>query len=67
MDSDPAIFIVDLQDANKNYFFLSFSAYYFLMVQVHNFSETKSHKIVGIKVFLAIYADDKSIRIRTSD
>jgi hypothetical protein len=29
---DPSIFIIDLQDANKNYFKKSFSAYYFLKV-----------------------------------
>jgi hypothetical protein len=28
-ESDPAIFVSDLQDANKNFFLLSFSAYYF--------------------------------------
>ncbi len=44
----------------KNYFFLSFSAYYFLKVHLHHFSEIKSnkksHKAVGIKVFLTIFA-----------
>jgi hypothetical protein len=31
MDPDPAIFVTDLQDANKKLIlFLSFSAYYFL-------------------------------------
>ncbi len=30
MDPDPAVFVIDLQDANKKLFFLSFSAYYFL-------------------------------------
>ncbi len=32
MDPDPAFFVLDLQDASKNYFFLSFSAYYLLKV-----------------------------------
>jgi hypothetical protein len=55
MDLDPAIFVIDLQDANKKInFFNIFSAYYFLNVHLHNFSKKKvkkSHKIVGIKVF----------------
>jgi hypothetical protein len=60
MDPDPAIFFIDLQDANKKLIFnIIFSAYYFLKVHLHNFSKTKvkkSHKIVGIKVFLTIFA-----------
>jgi hypothetical protein len=37
-DSDPAIFVIDLQDVNKKLFFLnSFSAYYFLKVHLHHF------------------------------
>jgi hypothetical protein len=44
----------------KNKFFNTiFSAYYFLKVHLHNFSKIKgqkSHKIVGIKVFLTIFA-----------
>jgi hypothetical protein len=28
-DPDPAIFVTGLQDANKNFFLLSFTAYYF--------------------------------------
>jgi hypothetical protein len=34
-DPDPAIFVTDLQDANKK---LIFSAYYFLKVHLHHFS-----------------------------
>jgi hypothetical protein len=35
-DPDPAIFILDLQDANRKLYFLkSFSADYFLEVPVH--------------------------------
>jgi hypothetical protein len=43
---DPAIFVIDLQDANnKNNFLLkSFSAYYFLKVHLHHFSKLKGHK-----------------------
>jgi hypothetical protein len=51
MDPDPAIFVIDLQDASKKLiFYKNFSAYYFLKVHLHNFS--KSHKLVEIKVFL---------------
>jgi len=35
MDPDPAIFVIDLQDA---------SAYYFLKVHLHHFSKIKSQK-----------------------
>jgi hypothetical protein len=46
-DSDPAIFDIDLQDANKKLIlFLSFSAYYFLKVHLHHFSKIKSPKEV---------------------
>ena len=44
----------------KNQFFNTiFSDYYFLKVHLHHFSKIKSqksHKIVGIKVFLTIFA-----------
>jgi hypothetical protein len=40
---DPAVFVIDLQDANKKLFF---SAYYFLKVHLHHFSKIKSHKEV---------------------
>ncbi len=44
-DSDPSIFIIDLQDANKNKFKKkSFSAYYFLRLLLHHFSKIKSKK-----------------------
>jgi hypothetical protein len=44
-DPDPSIFIIDLQDANKNEFcFKSFSALYFLKVLLHHFSKIKSQK-----------------------
>jgi hypothetical protein len=33
-DPDPAIFVIDLQDANKKPIF---SAYYFLKVHLHHF------------------------------
>jgi hypothetical protein len=60
MDPDPAIFVIDLQDANKKIIKKKcFSAYYFLKVHLHNFSKIKpkrSYKTVGIKVFLTIFA-----------
>jgi hypothetical protein len=46
MDPDPAIFVLDLQDANKKLFEKSFSAYYFLKVHLHHLSNIKSHKEV---------------------
>jgi len=58
-DPDPALFVTDLQEANKK---LSFSAYYFLKVHLHYFSkikspkEERSRKTVGIKVFLTFCA-----------
>ncbi len=59
-DPDPVIFVIDLQDASKKLMFNTiFSAYYFLKVHLHHFSKInikKSHKIVGIKVFLTIIA-----------
>jgi hypothetical protein len=49
-DPDPAIFVIDLQDASEKLIFNTiFSAYYFLKVHLH-------HKIKGIKVFLTIFA-----------
>ncbi len=44
-DPDPAIFVIDLQDASKNLFFNTiFSAYYFLKLHLHHFSKIKSQK-----------------------
>ncbi len=54
-DPEPAIFVIDLQGANKKLNFLNFfSAYYFLKVHLHKKSK-RSHKTVGIKVFLTIF------------
>jgi hypothetical protein len=45
--TDPSLFVSDLQDANKKYFyFLTYFAYYSLKVHVHNSSKIKSHKEV---------------------
>jgi hypothetical protein len=53
-DPDPAIFIIDLQEANKNFF-----AYYFFEATFTSFFKDKrskrSHKTVEIKVFLTIF------------
>jgi hypothetical protein len=44
-DLDPAIFVIDLQDASKKLIFKhNFSAYYFLKVHLHHFSKIKSQK-----------------------
>jgi hypothetical protein len=62
-DSDPAIFVIDLQGANKKTNLKkSFSAYYFLNVHIHNISKIKSHKTVGIKFFLLFLPDDRRIQ-----
>jgi hypothetical protein len=60
MDPDPALFVSDLQDANKTIF-----AYYFFKVHLYHSSKIKSHKEVEIKVFLTIFVllDDGRIRI----
>jgi hypothetical protein len=45
MDPDPAIFVNDLQDANKKLIFLNiFSAYYFMKEHLHHFSKINSKK-----------------------
>jgi hypothetical protein len=47
LDPEPAIFIIDLQDAYKKLILLkSFSAYNLLKVNLHNFSKIKSQKEV---------------------
>jgi hypothetical protein len=46
-DADPAIFVIDLQDANKKLILKkSFSTYYFLKAHLHHFSKIKSQKEV---------------------
>jgi hypothetical protein len=56
MNLDPAIFVIDLQDANKKLIKKSFSAYYFLKIHLHHKKSKRSHKTVGIKVFLTFLA-----------
>jgi hypothetical protein len=44
-DPDPAIFVIDLQDASKKLFFNTIiSACYFLKLHLHYFSKIKSQK-----------------------
>jgi hypothetical protein len=44
-DPDPAIFVIDLQEANKKQIFLmKLFAYYFLKVHLHHFSKIKIPK-----------------------
>jgi len=59
-DTDPSIFIIDLQDANKKIIFLN-KLFCILLFEgiLHKFSKKKSkesHKTVEIKVFLTIFA-----------
>ncbi len=46
-DQDPAIFVIDLQNANKKLIIKkSLSAHYFLKVHLHHFSKLKNRKEV---------------------
>jgi hypothetical protein len=69
LDPDPAIFVINLQDANR-----SFSAYYLLFegtLHIHYFSKIKSQKEVArrqeSKFFLLFLLDDRRIRIQISN
>jgi hypothetical protein len=59
-DPDPAIFVLDLQDANKKYFCAKVFCLLLFEVHLHNFSKIKkskrSHKTVRTKVLLTIFA-----------
>jgi hypothetical protein len=67
MDPDPAIFVIDLQDVNKK---LSGNLKKVSLLEgtfTSFFKDKKSkrsHKTVGIKVFLTFLLDDRRIRIR---
>jgi len=68
-DADPAIFVIDIQDANKNPIFKkSSTAFYFLKAHLHHFSTIKSPKEVTKQYeswfFLLFLLDDRRIRIR---
>jgi hypothetical protein len=61
MDPDPAFFVIDLQDVSKKLIFYHdfFCLLLFEAKFKNHFSKIKvkkSHKIVGIKVFLTIFA-----------
>jgi hypothetical protein len=62
MDPDPAIFVIDLQEANKKiYFFTKFFCLLLFEGTFTSFFKDKKtkrshHRTVGIKVFLTIFA-----------
>jgi hypothetical protein len=71
MDPDHAIFVTDLQDANKQQIFLnSCSTYYFFKVHLHPFLKIKSPKEVTkqqeSRFSLLFLLADKKIRIDTT-
>jgi hypothetical protein len=45
-DPEPAIFVIDLQDANKKLKYKKIFAYYFLKLHLHHFSTIRSPKEV---------------------
>jgi hypothetical protein len=51
---DPAIFVIDLQDANKKTNFLK--KFFCLLLFYKDKKSKRSHKAVGIKVILTIFA-----------
>jgi hypothetical protein len=58
-DPDPAIFVIDLQDANKTLNKINIFCLLLFEGHLHHFlkiKSQKSHKIVGIRVFLTIFA-----------
>jgi hypothetical protein len=71
MDTDPAIFVIDLQDANKKIFFSKFFCLFLFEGTFRSFFKNKkskrSHKAAGVKVCLLFLLDDRRIQIRTSD
>jgi hypothetical protein len=60
MDPDPAIFVIDLQDASKKLIFTQFFCTLLFEGTFTSFFKDKkvlkNHKIVGIKVFLTVFA-----------
>ena len=69
MDPDPAIFVIDLQDAKKTNFLKTFCLLPTFEGTFTSFFKDKkskrSNKTVGIKVFLLFLLDDRRIRIRS--
>ncbi len=60
LDPDPAIFVIDLQDANKKLFKKKFFCVLLFEGTFSSFfvdkKSKRSHKVVRIKVFLTIFA-----------
>jgi hypothetical protein len=72
MDPDTAVFVIALQDANKELLFIQdILLITFLKLHLHHFSKIKSHKEVTkqweSRFFLLFSVDDRRIPIRTSD
>jgi hypothetical protein len=73
LDPDPAIFVINLQNANKKLIFKQFFCVLLFEGTFTSFFKDKkskrSHKTEGIKVLLTIFACDRRIliRIHTSD
>jgi hypothetical protein len=67
-DRDPAVFFIDLQDANKKRILKKFPAYYFLKAHLHHFTMVKSPNEVTkqkeSRFSLLNLLDDRRIRIR---
>ncbi len=55
-DPDPAIFVIDLQDANKKLLFLLITFWRYIYIIFKDKKSKRSHNTVGIKVFLTIFA-----------
>ncbi len=50
-DPDPAIFVIDLQEANKKLFFKNkVSVYYFLKGHLHNFFKDKTLDVLVLSL-----------------
>jgi hypothetical protein len=57
-DTNPAIFVIDFQDANKKLVIKKIFCFYFLQVHLSHFSKIKSQKeviAVGSKVFFTFF------------
>ncbi len=68
---DPALFIIDLQVANKKLILKKFSCILLFEGSFTSFFKDKkserSHKTVEIKIFLTILLSDRRIRIRIQE
>ncbi len=67
MDPDPAIFVIDLQEANKKLVFLRITFWRYILYHFSKMKKSKrSHKTGVIKVFLLFLLDDRRIRSRNT-